>query len=110
MGAVGGGGTVDGAGTVIERVGVVIERVTRLIGADRSGVAVDCDDATGRVDADDGDDDVDGTRTAVGGIGSCVVCCFRNGSDLQANCANCDCIKVHSFDEFRGDMLERHKI
>lgn len=49
VGAGGGGGIVDGAWAVICGAEAAIERVTRT---DCSGVAVDCDDASGRVDAD----------------------------------------------------------
>ena len=67
VGAAGGGGTVGGIEAVVAEARVAIERVTRLVCADCSGVAVDCDDAIGWVGADDIDEDevADGTGGAV---------------------------------------------
>ena len=51
---------------------IAIERVTRLVCADSSGVAVDCDDVIGWVGADDRDDVDDGMDAATGGAGGIV--------------------------------------
>ncbi len=63
--ASGGGGTIGGIEVVVAGARVTIERVTRLVCDDCSGVAVDCDDAIGWVDADDMDEAADGTGDAV---------------------------------------------
>ena len=79
VGAGGGGGIVDGAWAVICGAEAAIERVTRT---DWSGVAVDCDDATGRVDADGGDEAAGGTRAAIGGaraVAERVTCLVGTG-------------------------------
>ncbi len=51
---------------------IAIERVTRLVCADSSGVAVDCDDVIGWVGADDRDGVDDGVGAATDGAGGIV--------------------------------------
>ena len=51
---------------------IAIERVTRLVCADSSGVAVDCDDVIDWVGADDRDDVDDGMGAATDGAGGIV--------------------------------------
>ena len=72
VGAGGGGNSTGGVEGVAGRARVAIERVTRFVCVGCSGVAVDCDDVIGWVDADGRDEVDDGMGAAIGGAGAIV--------------------------------------
>ena len=73
VGAGGGDDTTGGVEAVAAGARVArVERVTRFVCADCSGVAVDCDDVIGWVDADDRDEINDGMGAAIGGAGAVI--------------------------------------
>ncbi len=72
MGAGGGGNTTGGVEVVASGARVAIERVTRFVCVGCSGVAVDCDDVIGWVDADGRYEVDDGMGAAIGGAGAVV--------------------------------------